>query len=153
MHCFRRARHEFLMVHAYRLPCGFGTRRQGRLPLIPTAAIGVVLLTLVGAVGPALGEPLTHGGKADEVDTEHMFGFITGTDIGEVGDKELESETTGRLGKRTGSYTALSHMLGLEFTPLENDWRWARSRAIMTYPTCQNSTICVGAHSKVSPSK
>src|SRR5262249_35405144 len=120
MHCFRRARHEFLMVHAYRLPCGFGTRRQGRLPLIPTAAIGVVLLTLVGAVGPALGEPLTHGGKADEVDTEHMFGFITGTDIGEVGDKELESETTGRLGKRTGSYTALSHMLGLEFTPLEN---------------------------------
>jgi hypothetical protein len=108
------------MVHPYRLPCSFGTRGQGGLPLISIAAIGLVLLTLVCAARPALGEPHKSGGKADEVDTEHMFGFITGTDIGEVGDKELESETTGRFGKRTGSYTALSHILALEYTPLEN---------------------------------
>jgi hypothetical protein len=29
-----------------------------------------------------------------EIDTEHLFGFLTGTDIGEVGEKEVESETT-----------------------------------------------------------
>ena len=102
------------------MSCSFGTRGQGGLPLISSAAIGLVLLTLVGVARPALGELRKNGGKADEVDTEHMFGFITGTDIGEVGDKELESETTGRLGKRTGSYTALSHMLALEYTPLEH---------------------------------
>src|SRR5262245_63116700 len=79
-------------------------RGQG-LPSVSVAAIGLVLLTLVGAAGPALGEPRKNEEKANEVDTEHMFGFITGTDIGQVGDKELESETTGRLGKRTGSYT------------------------------------------------
>ena len=107
------------MVHADCLPSGFGTRGQG-LPSVSVAAIGLVLLTLVGAAGPALGEPRKNEEKANEVDTEHMFGFITGTDIGQVGDKELESETTGRLGKRTGSYTALSHMLALEYTPLEN---------------------------------
>jgi hypothetical protein len=108
------------MVHTYRVPRGFVTRGQGGLPPISVAAIGLVLLMLIGTTGPALGEPRKNGGKADEVDTEHMFGFITGTDIGEVGEKELESETTGGLGKRTGSYTALSHMLALEYTPREN---------------------------------
>jgi hypothetical protein len=108
------------MVHTYRVPCSFATRGQSGLPPISIAAIGLVLLVFIGAAGPALGEPREKGGKADEVDTEHMFGFITGTDIGEVGEKELESETTGRLGKRTGSYTALSHMLALEYTPREN---------------------------------
>jgi hypothetical protein len=108
------------MDHGYHLPRSFGTRRRGGLPLISIAAIGLVLLTLVGVARPAVGEPRKNGGNDDEVDTEHMFGFITGTDIGEVGDKELESETTGRLGKRAGSYTALSHKLALEYTPLQN---------------------------------
>jgi hypothetical protein len=78
------------------------------------------MLTVVGAVDAELSEPRKNGGKAEEVDTEHMFGLITGTDIGQAGEKEVESETTGRLGKRTGSYTALSHMLALEYTPMEN---------------------------------
>jgi hypothetical protein len=107
------------MVHVDSLLSGFGTLGQGRPP-VTVAVIGLVLLTLLGATGPALGEPRKNGENADVVDTEHMFGFITGTDIGQVGDKELESETTGRLGKRTGSYTALSHTLALEYTPLEN---------------------------------
>src|SRR5262245_18051387 len=107
------------MVHADRLPSGFGTRGQGLLS-VSVAAIGLVLLTLVGAAGPALGEPRKNEEKASEVDTEHMFAFITGAVIGQVGDNELESEKTGRLGKRTSSYTALSHMLALEYTPLEN---------------------------------
>jgi hypothetical protein len=42
------------------------------------------------------------------VDTEYLFGFVTGTDIGDVGEKELESTTIDRIGKRTGSYRALS---------------------------------------------
>jgi len=57
---------------------------------------------------------------ASEIDTEHLFGFTIGTDIGEVGEREFESETDSRFGKRTGSYTALSHSLEAEFTPIEN---------------------------------
>jgi len=30
--------------------------------------------------------------------SEILFGFLTGTDIGEVGEKEVESETTGQFG-------------------------------------------------------
>jgi hypothetical protein len=42
--------------------------------------------------------------RADAIDTEHLFDFTIGTDIGEVGEKEFESNTLSRLGKRSGSY-------------------------------------------------
>jgi hypothetical protein len=58
--------------------------------------------------------------RAGEIDTEHLFGFTIGTDIGEVGEKEIEGQTTGRFGKRDGSYTGLSQMLSAEFTPMQN---------------------------------
>jgi hypothetical protein len=32
--------------------------------------------------------------------TEHLFGFLTGIDVGKVGEKEIESETTSQFGKR-----------------------------------------------------
>src|ERR1700738_1614372 len=58
--------------------------------------------------------------RAAEINTEHLFGFLNGTDVGKVGEKELESETTGHFGKGTGSYTALLHHLALELMPLPN---------------------------------
>lgn len=58
--------------------------------------------------------------KWEKFDTEYLFGFITGTDIGEVGEKEFETETNGRFGKRTGSYSALSHTIAVEYVPVEN---------------------------------
>ncbi|HMK81842.1 MAG TPA: hypothetical protein VK438_19465 [Xanthobacteraceae bacterium] len=54
------------------------------------------------------------------VDTEMMFGFLTGTDIGKVGEKEFESETSAALGKRAGAYGALEQTLALEYIPIEN---------------------------------
>src|SRR5262249_24552959 len=58
--------------------------------------------------------------RADAIDTEHLFGFTIGTDIGEVGEKEFESNTLSRLGKRAGSYSALSQSLSLEYTAVQN---------------------------------
>ena len=76
------------------------------------------VLVLVGAGSMARAEPPQT--KGSEIDTEHLFGFNIGTDIGAVGDKEIESELDGRFGKRTGSYGALSPMLGFEFIPADN---------------------------------
>jgi hypothetical protein len=58
--------------------------------------------------------------RADKIDTEHMFAFTIGTDTGEVGEKEMEGQTTGRFGKRDGSYTGLSEGLSAEFNPMRN---------------------------------
>jgi hypothetical protein len=75
--------------------------------------VGLAVATYHGECGRALAE-------APKIDTEHLFGFLTGTDIGEDGDKEIESETTGRFNKRTGSYSSLSQKLAVEYTPAQN---------------------------------
>ncbi len=60
------------------------------------------------------------GGHAEGIDTEHLFGFMIGTDVGEVGEREFESQTTGRFTKSTGTYRALTEAAELEFVPVKN---------------------------------
>ncbi|MEI9925524.1 MAG: hypothetical protein WDN50_20615 [Bradyrhizobium sp.] len=58
--------------------------------------------------------------RAAEIDTEHLFGFTTGSDVGKAGELEIENETVGGFGKQAGSYTALSHTVEAKFTPTDN---------------------------------
>ena len=44
---------------------------------------------------------------ADGIDTEHLFGFMIGTDVGNVGEREFQSSTTGRFAKNGGKYRAI----------------------------------------------
>src|SRR5262249_4678402 len=60
----------------------------------PTEIVKPILLIVMAIV--ALGSIVA---RADAIDTEHLFGFTIGTDIGEVGEKEFESNTLSRLGK------------------------------------------------------
>jgi hypothetical protein len=57
---------------------------------------------------------------ASDIDTQFIFGFTQGSDVGELGEKEIESETVGRFGKADGSYAVLTSQLRAEFTPFEN---------------------------------
>jgi hypothetical protein len=57
---------------------------------------------------------------AEGIDTEHLFGFMIGTDVGNVGEREFQSQTTGRFSKSGGHYRALSQELELEFVPARN---------------------------------
>jgi hypothetical protein len=54
------------------------------------------------------------------IDTEHLFGFIIGSDVGEAGEREIESSVTGRSGKQIGTYNAASGTLSLESVPIAN---------------------------------
>jgi hypothetical protein len=54
--------------------------------------------------------------RAREVDTEHMFGFTEGSEIGEKDETELLSETSGRSGKVSGSYKQLASMIDAKYT-------------------------------------
>ena len=58
--------------------------------------------------------------SAEDLETTHLFGFTLGSDTNDFGEKEAESETTGRFGKRAGSYSALSQFVGLKLVPVEN---------------------------------
>jgi hypothetical protein len=57
---------------------------------------------------------------AEGIDTEHLFGFMIGTDVGNVGEREFQSETTGRFGRNGGRYRAVGQELELEFVPVQN---------------------------------
>jgi hypothetical protein len=57
---------------------------------------------------------------AGDIDTEHIFGFMIGSDIGQVGEREFQSETTGRFGKAGGRYRAGEQEFELEFVPARN---------------------------------
>src|SRR6202171_4626157 len=59
-------------------------------------------------------------GHAEGIDTEHLFGFMIGTDVGSTGEREFQSQTTGRFSKSGGRYQAINQELELEFVPARN---------------------------------
>jgi hypothetical protein len=61
------------------------------------------------------------GGGQDKVDTEHIFGFTEGTDIGEKGEKELENNAVLHFGKH-GNYAALENETSFRYG-LTEDFR------------------------------
>jgi hypothetical protein len=60
------------------------------------------------------------GARTETIETEHLFGFTIGSDVGEVGEGELEGSVTGRFSKRTGTYDAGSGTTSMEFVPIPN---------------------------------
>jgi hypothetical protein len=57
---------------------------------------------------------------AEGIDTEHLFAFMIGTDVGTVGEREFQSQTTGRFAKDSGRYRAVGQEFELEFVPIKN---------------------------------
>jgi hypothetical protein len=57
---------------------------------------------------------------AEKLETTHLFGFTLGSDVNDVGEREAESEGTGRFGKGAGAYTALSQQLAVKFIPFQD---------------------------------
>jgi len=69
------------------------------------------------AAAPALGMDAAQAegaARAEGLDTEHLFGFAEGSDIGQPGELELETETTGRFGKRHGRFSAVDAAISLK---------------------------------------
>jgi hypothetical protein len=60
------------------------------------------------------------GARSATIETEHLFGFTIGSDVGEVGERELEGSATGRFAKQTGSYNAASGTMSVEYVPMLN---------------------------------
>jgi hypothetical protein len=57
---------------------------------------------------------------AEGIDTEHLFGFMIGTDVGNPGEREFQSQTTGRFSKSGGRYRAVGQEFELEFVPAKD---------------------------------
>ena len=81
------------------------------------ASLAVVLcLALPPACAFAEEPDNKHGG----IDTEHIYGFMIGSDVGDPGEREFQTTMTGRFSKQAGNYQALDQQLELEFVPFRN---------------------------------
>nr|WP_157872527.1 hypothetical protein [Bradyrhizobium sp. ORS 278] len=58
--------------------------------------------------------------RASDVDSEHLFGFTEGADIGRAGEREAESENIGHFGKAAGRYAALTQNDSVKMLPTDN---------------------------------
>ena len=99
--------------------CGFIAALGKRNQAWGGASAFVLLLTVMASVVQAE-EPKDLAARSWRIDTEHLFGFVIGTDVGNVGDKEVEAEVTSGFGKRPGSYAAFAPSLEYEFVPIAN---------------------------------
>jgi hypothetical protein len=75
---------------------------------------------IVFAAAVCLSVLLAGSVHAEGIDTEHLFGFMIGTDVGNVGEREFQSQSTGRFAKNGGTYRAFGQELELEFVPVKN---------------------------------
>jgi hypothetical protein len=65
-------------------------------------------------------------------DTEHMFGFTEGSDIGHKGDLEGEVETIGRFGRQANAYSAVSTTPTLKYG-VSDQFRVAPAVTVSSY--------------------
>jgi len=77
-------------------------------------ATAMLLQVIVGCM------MLPLSGHAGGIDTEHLFAFMIGSDVGETGEREFQNQATGRFGKSGGSYRALTEAAELEYVPVDN---------------------------------
>ncbi|MGY3691545.1 hypothetical protein ACVIGA_001625 [Bradyrhizobium sp. USDA 3240] len=75
---------------------------------------------MLGAAIAGVAAVLPLGAYAEGFDTEHIFGFMIGSDVGDVGEREFQSQTTGRFAKDGGRYRALNQEMELELVPAPN---------------------------------
>jgi hypothetical protein len=68
----------------------------------------------------AVADDIRNGIPRGAVDTEHLFGFTEGTDIGTVGEKEVEADSTFRSGKGTGSYANAASEFEFKYTAFQS---------------------------------
>lgn len=94
-----------------------------RLP----AAVNAIGLAVVGAA--ALTPQIVRG---EAIDTEHIFGFMIGSDVGDAGEREFQSQLTGRFAKAGGRYRAGDQEFELEFVPFK-DFRIEVGTAFAAY--------------------
>jgi hypothetical protein len=80
------------------------------------AAIAAVIL-VVGTLFVRADDAKT---RTNELDTEHLFGFVEGADIGGKGETEFVIDSSLRAGKSAGSFADTASELELKYTAFEN---------------------------------
>jgi hypothetical protein len=85
-------------------------------PAVETAATATVFFL----IGTSLIRADNIMARTDQVDTEHLFGFVEGSDIGDRGETEFVLDSSLRAGKSTGSFADAASELEVKYTAFEH---------------------------------
>ena len=119
-------------------------RERRTRPFCGRPLLARFLLVLLACLLPAAAysEEAEDNGKEkdkEKVETEHIFGFTEGTDIGEKGEAEFESTTEFWLGK-PGKYAAVYNESSYRNVLFDGSASPSAScRIISTFAACRNS--------------
>lgn len=102
-----------MFLHCW--PLCASERRKALLGVLRWGTV-LLIVAVLGTARSAQAESRKHADKAGEIDTEHMFGFTEGSDIGEKGEKEVEVDSTGRFRRLNGSYTNVATALEAKYS-------------------------------------
>jgi hypothetical protein len=93
------------------------------LARLATTLVAASALSVAPAyAGPKAAAQPSAATDVPDVPDHDIFGFSTGTGVGQKGDLGFANELNGARGKRDGSYTALSNKMELGYTVAENWW-------------------------------
>jgi hypothetical protein len=99
---------------------GYALHQQGLRCAAWTAWLAGLVFSSLACVAPCRADGPKSGITNAAVDTEDIFGFTEGADIGAAGEKELESNSTVRSGKGTGSFTDTASEFEYKYTAFRN---------------------------------
>jgi hypothetical protein len=111
--------------------CAF-PRRERRLYRAVATALWVT--TIAGGSAFAAAQVRGNAGADDHetVETEDLFGFVEGADIGRVGQREVEIDSTLRSGKSTGTFDAAASQFEFKYTAFK-DFRISANATLAYY--------------------
>jgi hypothetical protein len=102
--------------------------RPALFSVIEMAAIGMASIAI--AMSPIHAESTET--QTNQADTEHLFGFVEGADIGDQGERELVIDSTLRAGRSTGTFAATASELEFKYTAFQN-FRISAAAALAYY--------------------
>ena len=105
------------MRPAWMRSCNLGAALS--FPARPCRIVSAGMLAACCATGSAWSQS---SGRGAAVETEHMFGFTLGSDIGRPGEGEVELTNIGRFGRQADSYSVLSTTAEYKY-PLTGEFR------------------------------
>ncbi len=87
---------------------------------ITPVRVALAVISSFGMVDVVRAEERLSPDTSYSVDSEHMFGFTVGSDIGSAGEVEIEGEQDLGIGKRVGRYYAALNSVQLKYTATDN---------------------------------
>ena len=101
-------------------PCWSGAAAHRRSLDRAGRTLAVAALVAASLAMPCRADGARGGAKNVEVDTEDLFGFVEGSDIGNAHETELESDAIIRAGRSTCSFADTAAQFQYKYTLLQN---------------------------------